>query len=295
MDISLNLGYLLFLIYKFFVSLLDFIITPIANVFGFGEYYRGWSFINTILGRSPDSADRAGLFGKGLFEKGGYNLFGGGEDFPTGRYFDVFGNVINDPNWSGDYYNASGDLVGTFSGEGFSFLTNFFNNPYGGESFSEMIFGGWSGFFLFFAILFWSLVWILKEFYIKPLGEQDEILHDTVYSKEKESADSGVKDSKWKSILDGIESEDPGRWKLAILDADVLLDELTVQQGLKGKSLGERLKDAEGKDFKTLQSAWKAHLERNRIAHGGSGYSITKREAKRIIALYGEVFSEFYH
>lgn len=257
MDISIDLGYLFFLIYKFFVSLLNFVLEPIANIFGFGEYYRGWNFLNTVLGTSPDSANRVGLFGEGLFKDGGYNLFGPGVDG--------------------------------------SFFGNFFNNPFGGESFSDMIFGGWSGFFLFFAILFWILVWILKDFYIKPLEEKDEIIHDTVYEKEVKAEAASSKNTRWQTILDNIESEDPGRWKLAILDADVLLDELTIQQGLRGDTLGERLKDAQDSDFQTLQSAWKAHLERNRIAHGGSSYSISKREAKRIIALYGQVFSEFYH
>ena len=63
----------------------------------------------------------------------------------------------------------------------------------------------------------------------------------------------------------------------------------------RGENLGERLKSV-GKDrFKSLDDAWEAHLVRNKIAHEGLKFDITKREAQRVIYLYEKVFREFGH
>ena len=44
--------------------------------------------------------------------------------------------------------------------------------------------------------------------------------------------------------------------------------------------------------FKTIELAWDAHKMRNRIAHEGSDFVLTEREAKRVFVLYESVFRE---
>lgn len=101
------------------------------------------------------------------------------------------------------------------------------------------------------------------------------------------------KNRKWKDLLELVESDDQGNWRLAILEADILLDELVTKMGYKGEGLGEKLKDIERSDFDTLEQAWEAHKVRNTIAHDGSEYVLTQREARRVIDLYRQIFEEF--
>lgn len=103
------------------------------------------------------------------------------------------------------------------------------------------------------------------------------------------------KNEKWKHILDLSESENPREWRLAILEADILLDELVNKMGYRGDTLGEKLKSIEVSDFTTLNEAWEAHKVRNVIAHEGSDFILTARETRRIIGLYRQVFEEFHY
>ncbi len=97
----------------------------------------------------------------------------------------------------------------------------------------------------------------------------------------------------WVKVLKNLDSTNEADWRVAIIDADKMLDTLTDQLGLYGETLGERLKSADRDRFKSLNEAWEAHNVRNKIAHDGSAFVLTKREADRVVALYEKVFNEF--
>lgn len=99
-------------------------------------------------------------------------------------------------------------------------------------------------------------------------------------------------DPRWERVLKAQESENPADWKLAIIEADNMLDEMVRVLRPAGENLGERLKSIEPSDFLTIQDAWEAHKVRNRIAHE-SDYMLTKRELARVINLFKNVFEEF--
>lgn len=96
----------------------------------------------------------------------------------------------------------------------------------------------------------------------------------------------------WQKVLEHMSSSNPNEWKLGIIEADNLLDRLVQTMGYAGDSLGERLKNIEPSDFRTLDNAWEAHKVRNRIAHE-SGYQPSEHEAREAIANYRRVFEEF--
>ena len=98
---------------------------------------------------------------------------------------------------------------------------------------------------------------------------------------------------KWKLIQEHISSDDSSKWRLAILEADILLGELLDSLNLPGEGIGEKLKSVSVENFKNIEQAWEAHKIRNAIAHQGSDFSITQREAKRVIELFRLVFEEF--
>jgi len=107
------------------------------------------------------------------------------------------------------------------------------------------------------------------------------------------SSEAGIKHERWEVVENHLNSENPAEWRLAIIEADSILDDMVKKMGYDGNSLGERLKAVEVSDFNSVQSAWEAHKVRNQIAHEGAGFELTHREAKRIIGLYENVFKEF--
>lgn len=98
-------------------------------------------------------------------------------------------------------------------------------------------------------------------------------------------------EKRWQRILELASSQNSSDWKVAIIEADTILDGMVTTMGFAGDTLGEKLKNIEKSDFTTLDEAWEAHKFRNKIAH--SDEPITQREAHRIVALYGQVFQEF--
>lgn len=98
---------------------------------------------------------------------------------------------------------------------------------------------------------------------------------------------------KWKIVLENINSDDPNKWKFAILEADIILEDLLGEMQLPGDNIGDKLKAVDPADFNSIEEAWEAHKIRNAIAHEGSDFLLSQREAKRVVGLYEKVFREF--
>jgi hypothetical protein len=98
---------------------------------------------------------------------------------------------------------------------------------------------------------------------------------------------------RWLHIESLTGSTNPSDWRTAIIEADIMLDDVLTQQGYTGAGVGEKLKVAERSDFATLQNAWEAHKVRNQIAHQGSTFDLSETLARRTIAHYEAVFREF--
>ncbi len=97
--------------------------------------------------------------------------------------------------------------------------------------------------------------------------------------------------ARFNRIRSYIESDNPSDWKIAIIDADSMLEELMASLGYPGANLGDRLRNA-AHSFPTARSAGTAHGIRNKIAHDPS-FVLTQDEARRTIGLFEEVFDEF--
>jgi hypothetical protein len=98
---------------------------------------------------------------------------------------------------------------------------------------------------------------------------------------------------RWGHIESLIGSKEPSDWRQAIIEADIVLDEMLARQGYTGDGVAEKLKQVEPSDFDTLQDAWEAHKIRNQIAHAGSTFDLSDTLARRTIARYETVFREF--
>lgn len=117
--------------------------------------------------------------------------------------------------------------------------------------------------------------------------------HQRELEKKKQEEGSGSKNERWNKTLTYLFSSSPGDWKLAVIEADSMLESLMGELGFKGETLGDKLKSATQENFQGLTSAWEVHTIRNRIAHEGLSFELPQREAKRVIALYEAIFRQY--
>lgn len=144
---------------------------------------------------------------------------------------------------------------------------------------------------IFFLLIAVAAFAVLLHFYWAKKAVEEKV-HGGFTARYQTKITTPAKNALWDAIQEHIASDAQAAWKLAVIEADKMLDDLTVQQGFFGATLGERLKNADDSVFRTLQDAWEAHKIRNRIAHE-AGFHLTRREAQRAISMYERVFREF--
>jgi hypothetical protein len=152
-------------------------------------------------------------------------------------------------------------------------------------------FARYAVFSILFSFVMFFVVWVYISKYVKMREEM--LAKVTPIKDEVEMLQESMENKKWVLVQEHINSDDPNKWKLAILEADIILSELLDTLNLPGTSIGEKLKAIEPSDFTNIENAWEGHKIRNEIAHQGSDFLINQREAKRIIGLYQTVFEEF--
>ncbi|MDB5244876.1 MAG: protein of unknown function with transrane region [Parcubacteria group bacterium] len=95
---------------------------------------------------------------------------------------------------------------------------------------------------------------------------------------------------RWQHIQELLDGNTASQWREAIIEADIMLDDVLTKQGFSGVGVGDKLRSA---NFSTQKEAGEAHGVRNRIAHEGSAYDVTEQLARRTVAKYEVVFREF--
>ena len=126
--------------------------------------------------------------------------------------------------------------------------------------------------------------------------EEKHHLHEDRFPDEIAAAEAAIPQpgrEKWERVIAHITSENSSDWRLAILEADIILEELLAYLGYSGDTVGEMLKSADPGEFKNIDIAWEAHKVRNAIAHQGAEFEIPQREARRVVGLFETVFREF--
>ncbi len=95
----------------------------------------------------------------------------------------------------------------------------------------------------------------------------------------------------WQAVLSHFNSSNESDWKLAIIEADKLIDNLLIQKGYKGESMAERMSLIKRKELKSIELLWEAHKLRNRIAHK-PGFKLDYRQTQKAISYYEEALKD---
>ena len=101
----------------------------------------------------------------------------------------------------------------------------------------------------------------------------------------------GALQSKWEEIIHHANSTREAEWKLAIIEADNLVDNTLKSASYPGDTMGERLMNIEKGQLLSLDGLWEAHKIRNKLAHD-TNYFLRYAEARRAIALYEAALKE---
>jgi hypothetical protein len=76
----------------------------------------------------------------------------------------------------------------------------------------------------------------------------------------------------------------------ALMEADKLLDYVLIQQGYRGNTMAERLKNAEFR-FRNKNQVWLAHKLRNQLVHEAE-FSLADAQAKKALAAFQRALKE---
>jgi len=149
-----------------------------------------------------------------------------------------------------------------------------------------------------YAIIAYALAFFFLVVYIYASIQMDKLedfMHEELHAAEHAFAmqnGGGHVIDRFSELQAHTESTNPNDWKLAIIEADILLDDLLKQRGYAGISLGDRLKGISPSVLHSLDDAWQAHKVRNQIAHAGADFVLTQKIARETIMMYKRIFDE---
>jgi hypothetical protein len=137
-------------------------------------------------------------------------------------------------------------------------------------------------------IIIFSLVRMV-EIQIYDKEEIDHEIHKAMLRQNERNRNANPR---WHYIQTLIESPNESDWRVAIIEADSMMEEILKEKGIAGSTVSELLEGAKESGYRSIQDAWDAHLVRNQIAHQGSDFPISQIEGRRVIKMFQNFFEE---
>ncbi len=110
---------------------------------------------------------------------------------------------------------------------------------------------------------------------------------------ESQSAQShtGIFRERWEVIMRNLDSTHEAQWKIAVIEADKLIDEALTHAGFPGATFGDRLSNIQPGTLLSLDGLWWAHKIRNRIAHE-TDFFLRYTEARQALGYFEAALAE---
>lgn len=90
---------------------------------------------------------------------------------------------------------------------------------------------------------------------------------------------------RWKKVLERLENTDNKQYKIAVLEADEITNDVLAKIGYPGSNMGERLDGIGVNRLETVEELKGAHEVRNEIVHQAN-LNISKEKAQEVIGVY---------
>ncbi len=179
-------------------------------------------------------------------------------------------------------------LETVLSGEVFKNLWNFLLGKGPGQATITYASLALKSFLVVSGVFLLGAIYVLKRRY-DHIHHIDHEQYEPIHPEEVGEKEMTIQ---WEVIQNHLASENPAEWKLAVLEADEMLDEVLARSGYQGETLGEKLKAINPQELKSYQDAWNAHKVRNQIAHEGTTMDFSHKVARDAIHQYENVFKE---
>lgn len=149
--------------------------------------------------------------------------------------------------------------------------------------------------FLFAALKFFLLVYVgvllVDVILLLILKGLSGDLKVTLYGAERPLTSKGTLIKRWEAILARLKSDNPSQYKVAVLEADALADEILDGIGYPGATMAEKLSDVKGAQLESKERLSAAHEIRNQIVHDAT-FTLSREEAEQHLESYRVFFDE---
>lgn len=96
----------------------------------------------------------------------------------------------------------------------------------------------------------------------------------------------------WSTVRARLKSHNESEYKVAIIEADNIIDDLVKNMNYPGANMGERLNNVPTGQIESLEELKQAHELRNRIIHE-ENFQVSREYAKEILKKYEAFLEEF--
>lgn len=95
-------------------------------------------------------------------------------------------------------------------------------------------------------------------------------------------------EKKWDKVKTRLKAENVSQYKVAILEADTIVDDILARIGFVGNNMTERLQQLKPGQFDYREELLEVHQIRNKIVHD-ENFIIDRKTAEETIAVYEKV------
>lgn len=88
-------------------------------------------------------------------------------------------------------------------------------------------------------------------------------------------------EKKWQDIVDLFESDNENDWRMAIIEADILINNIMTFSGVSGNNHIEKINSLSSKKL-NKETLYSLHRIRNRVAHQGIGFPLDRDKVDKI-------------
>jgi len=101
----------------------------------------------------------------------------------------------------------------------------------------------------------------------------------------------GVKKTfkQWAKVLKRLETGKEADYKLAVIEADGLLNDILKKMGYKGETMAKILEQLDATILPNIEQIWKVHKIRNNVVHDPD-YELSLEQARKILGIYEKTF-----
>ncbi len=109
-------------------------------------------------------------------------------------------------------------------------------------------------------------------------------------SREYDLDKSGIK-KRWQEIEAMLDRHGEMNYKLAVMEGDIMLDDILKKMGYHGETLGERLNSLTIATLPNIERIKEAHQTRNNIIHDPD-YRLSLDETRKVLDVFEQAFRD---